>query len=371
VVTLAGIGAGIFATGLPGGMAGVSTVGLLLTAVSLSVVALSKRARGLHVVVPSLVGVGLCGAGLDWQADGPGFMAGYVSLMGLALRAPRRVALLAGAPVVAALAAEETYESANPATTSLAVLMAGGLLFIISAFAAVSLDARQQAEALLAQQAATGEAREQAAALAERSRLARDLHDVLAHSLSALAVQLEAARLMAITAGAGAALVRQLSFAHKLTCIGMLDARRALETLRGDQHPGPGSLPSLIVETAGVLGLPVSLHVEGAPRALDRGAGLTLYRVLQEALTNVVKHAGRGAQVAVGLVWRAEGVELSITDSGGDGGSAGLPSGGFGLAGMAERAAGNGGRREAAPAAGGFAVRLWLPLRPPGFGGAS
>src|SRR5438067_1543613 len=92
VITMAGVGAGIFATGLPAGMAGVSTVGLLLTAVSLSVVALSKRVRGLHVVVPSLVGVGLCGAGLDWQADGPGFVAGYVSLMGLALRAPRRVA---------------------------------------------------------------------------------------------------------------------------------------------------------------------------------------------------------------------------------------------------------------------------------------
>jgi signal transduction histidine kinase len=368
---MAGVGAGIFVTGLPEGMAGISTVGLLLTAVSLSVVALSKRVRGMHVVVPSLVGVGLCGAGLDWQADGPGFVAGYVSLMGLALRAPRRVALLAGLPVVAALAAEESYESANPATTALAVLLAGGLLFVISAFAAVSLDQRHQAEALLAEQAAAGQAREQAAALAERSRLARDLHDVLAHSLSALAVQLEAARLMAITAGAGAALVRQICFAHKLTCIGMLDARRALETLRGDQHPGPGSLPSLIVETAGVLGLPLSLQVEGVPRALDRSAGLTLYRVVQEALTNVVKHAGRGAQVAVRLAWRADGVELSIVDSGGDGANAGLPSGGLGLAGMAERAAGNGGLLEAGAAAGGFVVRLWLPLRPPGTAGAS
>jgi signal transduction histidine kinase len=281
--------------------------------------------------------------------------------MGLALRAPRRVALLAGAPVVAALAAEETYESANPATTSLAILLAGGLLFIVSAFAAVSLEDRHQAEALLAQQAAAGEAREQAAALAERSRLARDLHDVLAHSLSALAVQLEAARLMAITAGAGAALVRQICFAHKLTCIGMLDARRALETLRGDQHPGPGSLPSLIVETAGVLGLPVSLHVEGVPRALDRSAGLTLYRVVQEALTNVAKHAGRGVRVTVRLAWVVGGVEVSVVDRGGDGSGVGLPSGGLGLTGMAERAGLRGGRLRAGRSADGFAVRLWLP----------
>jgi signal transduction histidine kinase len=371
VIVMTGVGAGVFAAGLPAGAAGASTVGLLVTAVSLSVVALSKRVHGLRVVVPSLVGVGLCGAALDWQADGPGFVAGYVSLMGLALRAPRRVALLAGIPVVAALAAEETYESTNPATASLTVLLAGGLLFIISAFAAVSLDARHQAEALLAQQAATGQAREHAAALAERSRLARDLHDVLAHSLSALAVQLEAARLMAITTGAGGAIVRQITFAHKLTCIGMLDARRALETLRGDQHPGPGSLPSLIVETAAVLGLPLNLHVDGVPRALDRAAGLTLYRVVQEALTNVVKHAGRGAQVTVRLVWGADCVELSIVDSGGDGAEAGLPSGGFGLASMAERASLNGGRLDAAPAGEGFAVRLWLPLSPPSIEGAA
>jgi hypothetical protein len=175
VITMTGIGAGIFAVGLPAGAAGASTVVLLLAAIILSVVALSGRIRDLRVVVPALVGVGLCGAALDWQADGPGFVAGYVSLVGLGLKAPRRVALVAGIPVVAASAVAETYDSANPATTSLAVLSASGLILMTSAFAAISLDARRQAEALLAQQAATGEARQRAAALAERSRLARDL----------------------------------------------------------------------------------------------------------------------------------------------------------------------------------------------------
>jgi signal transduction histidine kinase len=366
VITMIGVGVGILATGLPVGTAGVGAVALLVTAAALSVVALSKRVRDLRIMVPTLVGVGLCGAGLDWQADGsPGFIAGYVSLMGLAVRTPRRIAVIAGIPVVAATTAEETYLSAKPATTVLAVLFASGLLFITSSFAAISLDARHHAEALLAQEAATSEARQRAAALAERSRLARDLHDVLAHSLSALAVQLEATRLAAINVGAGAKLVGQIASARQLTSIGMLEARRALQTLREGETPGPASVPGLVSETAAALGIPITLEVHGAPRALGGDAGLTLYRVVQEALTNVAKHAGRGARAVVRLVWASGGVEVSIIDSGGDGVDVGLPSSGCGLAGMAERAALIGGRLHAGHVAGGFAVRLWLPASPP------
>jgi signal transduction histidine kinase len=362
IITMTGVGAGILAAGLPAGTAGVSTVGLLAVAAALSVVALSDRIHDLRLVVPALIGLGLCGAGLDWQADGPGLVAGYVALVGLALRTPRRIALIAGTPVVVVVAAEETYESANPAATGLAVVFAFGFLFITAAFAAVSMDARHHAEALLAQEAATGEARARAAALAERSRLARDLHDVLAHSLSALAVQLEATRLMAITTGAGSRLVHQVASAHKLTCIGMLNARRALEMLRGDETPGPAGLPELVSETAAALGIPITFEVEGVPRRLGPEAGLTLYRVVQEALTNVAKHAGRGARAAVRLVWGPGGVEVSIVDKGGDGVDAGLPSSGFGLTSMAERAALNGGTLYASQSDGGFTVRLRLPV---------
>jgi signal transduction histidine kinase len=364
-ITMAGVGAGVLAAGLPSGVAGASTVGLLVVTATLSVLALSGRIRDLRVVVAALVGAGLCGAGLDGLADGPGFVAGYVSLMGLGLRAPRRIALIAGIPVVAAIAAEETYDSANPATTSLAVLSASGLLLFTSALAAISLDARRQAEALLAQEAVTSEARQRAAALAERSRLARDLHDVLAHSLAALAVQLEATRLTAITLGVGARLVGQIATAHKLTCIGMLEARRALRALREDTAPGPADLPSLVSETASALDIPITLEIDGIPRTLGGNAGMTLYRVVQEALTNVAKHAGRGARVAVRLVWTPGGVEVSITDSGGDGIDVGLPSSGLGLTGMAERAALSRGRLQAAQSDGGFAVCLRLPVSGP------
>lgn len=364
VIVMMGISAGILVTGLPMGMAGAGTVALLVLAALLSLIALSDHIRDLRVVVPALVGVGLCGAGLDWQAEGPGFVAGYVSLVGLALRAPRRIAVPAGIPVVAATAAEETYQSPNPATTVLAVLFASGLLFITSAFAAVSVDARRHAEALLAQEAATSAARQRAAALAERSRVARDVHDVLAHSLAALAVQLEATRLTAIGAGAGSKLVGEVTAARRLASVGLVEARHALQMLDEGRTPGADSLPGLVSETAATLGIPVTLLIHGVPRPLDKEAGLTLYRVVQEALTNVAKHAGRGVRVDVRLVWSSNGLAVSVVDRDGDGVGAGLPSSGRGLAGMAERASLIGGRLRAGRAETGFAVRLWLPASP-------
>lgn len=361
MIAVVGVAGAILAGGLPPGEAGPATVALLVGAAVLSVAGFAARGGGLRVAVPALMGVGLCGAGLDLLADGSGYVIGYMAVAGLALRTPPRVAVLAGSPVVAAIAVEEAVDSANPAATSLAVLSAFGFLFTISEFAVASLGARRQAEALLAQESAASEARERAAVLAERSRLARDLHDVLAHSLSVLAVQLEAARLTAITSAAGADLVGQITHAHKLTCIGVLNARRALAMLRDDELPGPDSLPGLVSDTAAALGIPITLEVDGAPGALDGDGGLMLYRVVQEALANVAKHAGRGARVAVRLAWAEHGVEVSVLDSGGDGTGAGLPSGGFGLTSMAERAALKGGRLRAGPAGDGFAVRLWLP----------
>jgi signal transduction histidine kinase len=365
VITIFAVGAGILSAGLPPGAAGADSLAMLGLAAALSGAALSPRIRHHpRLTVPALVGVGLCGAGLDWQADGPGFIASYVSLMGLGLRAPRRIAILAGIPVVAAISVEETYQSANPASTLLAVIAACGLLFMMAAFAAVSLDRRQHAEALLAQEAATSQARQAAAALAERSRLARDLHDVMAHNLSALAVQLEAIRLMVITKGAGENIVNQVAAARKLACIGMLESRRVLLLLREGETPDAASLPGLVSEISALLGISVALQSHGVPCPLGPGAGAALYRVVQEALTNVIKHAGRGAEVTVRLVWAPDGVGVSVTDRGGDRVDSGLPSSGSGLSGMAERVSLIGGHLHAGPAGDGFAVHLWMPSCP-------
>ena len=110
---------------------------------------------------------------------------------------------------------------------------------------------------------------------------------MLAHCLSGLAVQLEGARLLAIASEADTRLVGQISSARRLAQSGLLDARRALQTLRQDEIPGPARLPYLVAETSSTLGLPVAFRVEGTPRALSSEASLTVYRVVQEALTNV------------------------------------------------------------------------------------
>src|SRR5439155_9812658 len=132
----------------------------------------------------------------------------------------------------------------------------------------------------------------------------------------------------AITEAAGANLVGQITSAHKLTRIGVLNARRALAMLRDDEPPGPASLPGLVSETAAALGIPIALEVDGVPRSLDPEAGLMLYRVVQDALTNVAKHAGRGVHVTVRLAWEAGGVDVSVLDIGGERTGAGLPVGG-------------------------------------------
>jgi signal transduction histidine kinase len=365
VIIFGGVGGGVLAEGLPAGAVGVIMAGLLIMAAVCWAVGLSERIRDLRVVLPALVGLGLCGAGLDWpQSDGPGFVVGYVALAGLALRAPRLTALLAGVPILIAIAASEAHESENPASAIVAVVLGAGFLFVTSALAAFSRDAHHRAEALLAREAAIREAREQMATLAERSRLARELHDVLAHCLSGLSVQLESARMVATATAADRGLVDQITHAHKLARNGMLDARRALQALRGDEIPGPARIPHLVSETASALSIPITLHVEGTERPLSPEAGLTAYRTVQEALTNVAKHAGAGAVVTVLLTWAAESLEVLVTDRGGDGEKAELPSSGFGLTSMAERAALHGGRLEAGPAADGFTVRLRLPLDP-------
>jgi signal transduction histidine kinase len=363
VIIVAGVGAGVFTQGPPSGAALPVTIGLLLLAAACWTAGLSGHVRDLRVVVPALTALGLCGAALDWpQSDGPGFVAGYMALAGLALRVPRLTALLAGLPIVAAIAVSDAHEAENPAGTVLAIAAGAGFLFVTSALAAVSREAHHRAEALLAQESAVREAREQTAALTERSRVARELHDVLAHCLSSLSLQLEATRLLASQTAADDRLVGQITRARQVACDGMLDAQRAVQALRGDEIPSLARLPELVAGTAAALGTPIGFVVTGTPRPVSPAVQLAAYRTVQEALTNAAKHAGHGASVRVLLTWAADSLDIKVTDSGGDGVGAGLASSGFGLTSMAERAALHGGKLTAGPCGDGFGVQLSLPL---------
>lgn len=218
----------------------------------------------------------------------------------------------------------------------------------------------RQAHELLAQEAATRAAQEEAAALAERGRLARELHDVLAHTLSGLAVRLEGARLLARHTGADPRLLHQIDGAHELARDGMIEARQVVATLRGDPLPGPAQLPELLERTRHG-GIPVTFTEHGDPQPLSADSGLTLYRTVQEALTNTAKHAGAGTRVDIVLRWASDRIVAEISDAGGDARSARLPSGGFGLAGLAERAALAGGRLESGPTGDGWRVTVTVP----------
>jgi signal transduction histidine kinase len=364
-ITILGVGAGMMLDDRPAGLALPVSAAVLVLASVCWAVGLSERVRDPRLVVSALVGLGLCGAGLDWpQSDGPGLVVGFMALAALALRMPRLIALLAAMPVVVALAVSDAHEAVNPASTVLTIAMATALLFVTSALAALSRDGQHRAEALLAQEATIREVREQNAALAERSRLARELHDILAHCLSGLSVQLEGAQLRAAQTAADVLLAEQIACARDLARDGMLNARRAVRALRGDELPEAARLPQLVSDIASALGLPVTVRVDGTPRSLAPEAALTAYRAVQEALTNVAKHAGPGATASIMLTWTPDSLDISVADQGGEPAAAAGQTGGFGLAGMAERAALHGGHVEAGHSGDGFTVRLRLPVRP-------
>jgi len=200
-----------------------------------------------------------------------------------------------------------------------------------------------------------------AAKTEERTRLARDIHDVLAHSLTALIVQLDSARMLLGREGASDETVGSVVRARHLAQEGLDETRRAVGTLRGDRVPGAGMLPGLVEEFQLDSGVECEYSVDGEPVDLPSPAQLALYRTAQEALTNVRKHASAN-RVQVHLHYAPEGAELTVDDFG----AAPLPAtvetaDGYGLEGMRERAELLGGSLEAGPRDTGFRVRLWLP----------
>jgi signal transduction histidine kinase len=364
VITAMVIVASTAAAGLPNSAGGkVGVVGLTAAAVGCWLACLTRRVSDPRLLLALLLVTGLSGAWLDvLRPSGPGFILAYMAMAGLGLLLPARIAIGGGVLVIVAAGLAEAHTSAHPLSSALNLSAGAAFLFLAAAFAGVSRDANAQARALLEQQEAARAAREEAAVLAERSRLAREMHDVLAHTLSGLAVQLEGTRLLASKVSADARLVEQITSAQQLARDGLASVRRAVSTLRGDKLPGPADLPQL-VESVRLSGLPTTFEHSGEPRALPGEHGLAIYRTVQEALTNTRKYAGAGASAAVTLTWSEDVVCVEVVDHGGDHAPSGLPSSGFGLTGLAERAALAGGRLERGPAGDGFRVCLTVPVQ--------
>ncbi len=232
-------------------------------------------------------------------------------------------------------------------------------------------DAKERAEALLADLEESRSAEARNAALAERHRLAREMHDILAHSLSALMLQLEGARMLAASNPADLRLPEAVGRAHDLAKDGVHEARHAIAMLRGEELPGSVALATLTGQFEGRTGISCSCRTSGPPRSVRADARLALYRVTQEALTNVIKHSA-AERVEVGLVYAVDQVRLTIEDFGaggppvaGDGTShvrtAAGSGPGYGLTGMRERAELLGGTLTASATPTGFRVELQVP----------
>jgi signal transduction histidine kinase len=225
----------------------------------------------------------------------------------------------------------------------------------------------QEAERARERAARAERDREERAHLAvsdERARIARELHDVVGHSVSVMTVQASAARRLLRPQQEKER--EALLVVEKTGREAMAEMRRMVGVLRRpEEAPALAPQPSLeqvesLVEHTREAGLPVDLRIEGEPVQLPPGVDLTAYRLVQEALTNTMKHA-RASSAEVVVRYGDGDVELTISDDG-VGGSDG-DGGGHGLVGMRERVAVYGGQLEAGPRAdGGFRLRARLPI---------
>ncbi len=300
------------------------------------------------------------------QTGGTAVIGCYVGVGMSARRLPRANALLVAVPTVVAVA---TLILAGAESSVLTAFWAGigfTFTFMISRLARVGEERHARERALIEEEKRSLAARTEAAALAERGRIARDMHDVLAHSLSALAVELEGARLLARKRDADPELERAIERAHQHATSGLREARGAIEALRGDDLPGPERLEALAASFASEQDVECRFEVEGSPHRLASEAALAIYRTAQEALTNVRKHADP-ERVEMRLRYSEDGTSLEVADhcdcpeAAAAEGPLAESGAGWGVDGMRERAELLGGRLDAGPTPDGFRVALWLP----------
>ncbi|MEV0804948.1 histidine kinase [Micromonospora sp. NPDC050200] len=287
------------------------------------------------------------------------FPLAVYSLVGYA---PRRAAVAGVAAGVLGAGIAATRFATDPSVTAAGwrpslPLVAGLLVAVV--LAAASLGRYRRAERALAD--ARDRSRRRAAATAERTRIAREMHDVVAHSLAVIVSQARGGRYLVVAEPDRATGV--LGTIEDAGRSALTDLRALLGVLRAPGAEDPTPAPALadlprVLDTVRAAGLDVTYQTSGEPRAVGALGELALVRAVQEGLTNTLRHADRPTRATVELRWDPDRVRLSVRDDG-RGGTAGE---GAGLLGMRERFAAAGGAVTAgARPAGGFAVEAELP----------
>ncbi len=366
---------------LPGRSASVIIASVAALAVAVAGVAFACLSNAsARADTAALMAVGFAGSLLGSMLPAtPAFVLVYLAIAGLGMSLPPRPALTAAVVVFAAMNLAYLAAGKVPVLGVASQDIGAAFLFAIGAFTRSSRIVQEQArvaqaraEDLLKQLQASQAAEAEAAALSERARLAREIHDILAHALSGLVLALDTMELLGRQADtdphALAQMLGQVSRAQRIARDGLADTKRAIGALRGDELPGPALLDRLVREAAASTGVRAELAISGTQRPLSPEVGLALYRTAQEALTNTAKYSGTGASAEVRLTYAEDAVELVVEDCRSDSThamAAGLTFGGYGLTGMRERAELLGGSLTAGPTDLGFGVCLRLPAGVP------
>ena len=338
-----------------------SDPGRAVVLVAMTVAIAFYRTWPLAVLVVEVVGIVLVPSHLNWPQGIAVLIAAYAA----AFYSGRRL-------VVAALllaASAWLWAFGGPVTIPSGLVP---LLLVAPVWVAGNAMRRREQRVEAADERADRLAQERAAALrAERARIARELHDVVTHSVSVMVLQTGAARQIMTKDERRS---RDLLESVEASGRSALEELRHLLGLLSDQdldtplapQPGVTEIPSL-VDRVREAGMAVELDVEGHPRDMVGGVAIAAYRIVQEALTNVLKHA-EGAPCRVVLRWADAAIELEILDHGPRTGSpVHDASAGRGIVGMRERAMMYGGMLDAHPEPdGGYVVRARIPLEPGG-----
>ncbi|MGW1025157.1 sensor histidine kinase [Streptomyces sp. NPDC002577] len=343
------------------------------------VVALRRRSPEKMLLVAAVAGAAQLVLGVEVM---PADFAMLVAIYTVAATGERRASRLALAGgLCAAPLAQLRWPQENVSTAGqVLVTIFQTVPFVLAWVLGDSFRTRRAYFAQLEERAARlereREAQAKVAVAAERARIARELHDVVAHNVSVMVVQADGAAYVMDTAPDQAR--KALETISGTGRQALAEMRRLLGVLRTGEHEEGGEYvpqPDVeqiddLIEQVRTAGLPVDFKVEGTPRPLPSGVELTAYRIVQEALTNTRKHGGPNAGASVRLVYFDDGLGLLVEDDG-DGAphelfeEGGADGKGHGLIGMRERIGMVGGTLDAGPRpGGGFRISALLPLKP-------